>query len=104
VFIWYIFPVFGITDQEKSGNPGANGTDAQVQLEKNRWPYRIVFMSPSFRLSSTRVARFYAHLVYFVAIWNILWLSGTFFQFWYVVPRKIWQPCHQLLIFTEFDY
>jgi hypothetical protein len=29
---------------------------------------------------------FYCHLVDFVVIWYI-------FPFWYVVPRKIWQPC-----------
>jgi hypothetical protein len=41
----------------------------------------------------------YGHLVYFTAIcytlWPfgiILWFFGIFFQFWYVVPRKIWQP------------
>jgi hypothetical protein len=28
-----------------------------------------------------------------VAICFILWSFGTFFLFWYVVPRKIWQPC-----------
>jgi hypothetical protein len=27
-------------------------------------------------------------LVYFVVIWYI-------FQFWYAVPRKIWQPCNE---------
>jgi hypothetical protein len=41
-------------------------------------------------------------LVHFVAIWSfsaiwcILWLwwsLGIFFPFWYVVSRKIWQPC-----------
>jgi hypothetical protein len=45
-------------------------------------------------------------LVYFMAIWSILrpfgiflaisyilWLFGIFFPFWYVPPRKIWQPC-----------
>jgi hypothetical protein len=32
---------------------------------------------------------FYVHLVYiFTAIWYILWLSGIFFPFWYVVARK----------------
>jgi hypothetical protein len=38
-------------------------------------------------------------MVYFIAIWYILWPLGTvcgyfvyFFQFWYVVPIKIWQP------------
>jgi hypothetical protein len=30
---------------------------------------------------------------YCVAIWNILWLLGVFFWFWYVIARKIWQPC-----------
>jgi hypothetical protein len=53
---------------------------------------------------------FYGHLEYFMDIWNILWTFGTFygqfydhlvhfvliwyifFQFWYHVPRKIWQP------------
>jgi hypothetical protein len=30
---------------------------------------------------------FYGHLVNFMSIWYI------FFTFWYVVPRKIWQPC-----------
>jgi hypothetical protein len=46
----------------------------------------------------------YGRLVYFTAIWYILWLFGIFlaignifgylvyfFPFWYVVPRKIWQ-------------
>jgi membrane protease YdiL (CAAX protease family) len=32
-----------------------------------------------------------------VAIWYILWLFGLFFPFWYVVPRKIWQPWFLLL-------
>jgi hypothetical protein len=35
---------------------------------------------------------FYGYFAYFVAIWYILWLFGIFFSFWYVVPRKIWQP------------
>jgi hypothetical protein len=35
---------------------------------------------------------FYCHLLYFVAICYILWLFGIIFPFWYVVPRKIWQP------------
>jgi hypothetical protein len=40
----------------------------------------------------------YGHLVNFVTIWYILWSFGTFFSFWYVVPRKIWQPCcHQAI-------
>jgi hypothetical protein len=37
-------------------------------------------------------------LVYFTAIWYILWPFGIFDGFWYIfsryaVPRKIWQPC-----------
>jgi hypothetical protein len=44
--------------------------------------------------------------VYFMATWSLLklfgifcdhlvylWLFGIFFPFWYVVQRKIWQPC-----------
>jgi hypothetical protein len=35
-------------------------------------------------------------LVYFRAIWYILWsfgiFYGIFFPFWYVEPRKLWQP------------
>jgi disulfide bond formation protein DsbB len=41
-------------------------------------------------------------LVYFTAIWYILWMLGIFcgnlvyfFAFWYVLPCKIWQPCSQ---------
>jgi hypothetical protein len=37
--------------------------------------------------------------MYFMAIWNILHTFGIFyehlvhfFRFWYLVPRKIWQP------------
>jgi hypothetical protein len=43
--------------------------------------------------------KFYGHFVYFTAIWCTLCPSeilygyfGLFLQFWYVVPRKIWQP------------
>jgi hypothetical protein len=38
-------------------------------------------------------------LVYFMAIWYILWPFGNvvlmwhFPPFWYFVSRKIWQPC-----------
>jgi 4-hydroxybenzoate polyprenyltransferase len=44
----------------------------------------------------------YVHLGYSIAIWYILWPFGIieafwyiFRPFWYVVPRKIWQPCHR---------
>jgi hypothetical protein len=37
----------------------------------------------------------YVLWVYFTDIWYILWLFGIFSPFWYVVPRKIWQPWSQ---------
>jgi hypothetical protein len=46
------------------------------------------------------VGIFYGHLKYFmdilgyfVTIRYIFCSFGTFFQFWYRAPRKIWQPC-----------
>jgi hypothetical protein len=33
------------------------------------------------------------HLAYLMAIWYMLHRFGTFYTFWYVVPRRIWQPC-----------
>jgi hypothetical protein len=44
---------------------------------------------------------FYGHLVHLVVIWYIfpvlVYFSrfGIFFPFWYIVPRKIWQPRSQ---------
>jgi hypothetical protein len=41
----------------------------------------------------------YGHLVYFTAIlWSFCMFNGYlvhFSPFWYVVARKIWQPCYQ---------
>jgi hypothetical protein len=34
----------------------------------------------------------YGYLVYFTAIWYILWPLGVFFPFWYVVPKKSGNP------------
>jgi hypothetical protein len=46
------------------------------------------------------VGIFWGHSVYFTAIQYVLWTYGVFCGnlvyfslFWYVVPRKIWQPC-----------
>jgi hypothetical protein len=46
---------------------------------------------------------FSGHLEYFTAIWYVLWPFGIFYghfwsfgiivRVWYVIPRKIWQPC-----------
>jgi hypothetical protein len=48
------------------------------------------------------IGLFYGHLVYFTAIWYILWPLGLcyyylahFSKFWIVFPRKIWQPCRR---------
>jgi hypothetical protein len=38
------------------------------------------------------MVHFNGHLAYFTSIWYIFWPFGIFFPFWYVVPRKIWQP------------
>jgi hypothetical protein len=37
------------------------------------------------------------HLEYFTVIWYVFWSFVIFSQFWYVVPRKIWQPCKYLV-------
>jgi hypothetical protein len=46
------------------------------------------------------VGIFYGDLLYFTAIWYILWSFGILFgdmahfpPFWYFAPRNIWQPC-----------
>jgi hypothetical protein len=39
------------------------------------------------------IGTYYDPLVYFTAVWYILWLFRAFLSFWYVAPRKIWQPC-----------
>jgi hypothetical protein len=57
---------------------------------------------------------FYGHLVHFPAIWYflmavyyILWSFGKyFFQFWYVLPRQLWQPWLRALftfVFLRWD-
>jgi hypothetical protein len=33
------------------------------------------------------------HLIYFVAIWYTIVTLWHIYPFWYVVSRKIWQPC-----------
>jgi hypothetical protein len=46
---------------------------------------------------------FYDHFEYFMTIWYILWQFGTFFPFWYVKLRKIWQPWppHRRVLITS---
>jgi hypothetical protein len=50
-------------------------------------------------LGMENVGIFYGHLKYLLATWNISLPFGLFFghlvcfsPFWYIVPRKIWQP------------
>jgi hypothetical protein len=45
-----------------------------------------------------------------MAIWYILWpfdifcgYFGIFFPFWFVIPRKIWQPKKNLATLTSSD-
>jgi hypothetical protein len=67
-------------------------------------PDGILFSKPknagSECLAMIYVGKCYGHFVDFTAIWYVLWPFGNsvvilvyFFQFWYVAPRKIWQPC-----------
>jgi hypothetical protein len=54
------------------------------------------------------VGIFYGHLVNIPANWHILWplpryirpRFGTFYPFWYIVRRRIWQPSSGLTNFT----
>jgi hypothetical protein len=57
------------------------------------------------------VGIFYGHLVYFTAIWNILWTFGVivgnleyFPPFWYDAPRKIWLPSPILRLLNLHTY
>jgi hypothetical protein len=57
------------------------------------------------------VGIFYVNLVYFTAIGNIFWTFGIFCDnlvyfppFWYVVPRKIWQPWSRRVHASDLPY
>jgi hypothetical protein len=70
--------------------------------------WKMYFMATWYILLPFRI--FCGHLVYFVDSCYILWPVAEFcghllylygylvcvFPFWYVVPRKIWQPCLKL--------
>jgi hypothetical protein len=58
------------------------------------------------RVLQWKMSVYYMSIVYFTATWYILRTFGIFcgylvyfFPFWYVIPRKIWQPWleHKLL-------
>jgi hypothetical protein len=38
---------------------------------------------------------FYGHLIYFLAIWHFCCHLVYISPFWYIVSRKIWQPCYE---------
>jgi hypothetical protein len=48
-----------------------------------------------------RCCYIYGQLAYITAIWYILWPFGIFLPFWYVIKRKIWQPCSRGPILKE---
>jgi hypothetical protein len=61
----------------------------------------------SLRLKNVDI--FYVRLEYFMDVWDILLPFGTFcvhfgtfFQFWYHAPRKIWQPCQPAIVSMPF--
>jgi hypothetical protein len=64
----------------------------------------IILISDYFkRLGMENFGTFYGHSEYFevtwlyvVDVWYILWLFGVLSNiFWYILPRKIWQPCRR---------
>jgi hypothetical protein len=56
------------------------------------WPFGIFCWWPFGIFCGWPFGIFCGLLVYFVVIWYILWSFEKLFPFWYVVPRKIWQP------------
>jgi hypothetical protein len=47
--------------------------------------------------------QFSGHLAYVMAIWYMFPRFGTFYPFWHVVTRKIWQPCCGHRCFEHFS-
>jgi hypothetical protein len=145
VYLWYIFPRFGMLHQEKSGNPAwhlliVTQYDTHFLLSSSKplafsvyqpkyllfgksWVKSVKFFRPNV-VRPIRVASWYIFMpklpirLYFGGHWNekcwyilrpfsnvyshlvILRPFGNFAAiwyifppFWYIVPRKIWQPC-----------
>jgi hypothetical protein len=75
-------------------------------LSKQGWQM-VYFQNNNPNFGKFRRALEWKMLVYFMSIWDILqraiwyiygtlvilWSFGIFFPFWYIVWRKIWQPC-----------
>jgi hypothetical protein len=124
VVLWYIFPRFGILYQENSGNPerGSAAFAEQLGDEFSRLQGVIFSAAPRetrvarchyFRNQNTNFGIFWkalerkplknlcyinGHLVYFIANRCICGYL-VHFTFWYILPRKIWQPCERLIPF-----
>jgi hypothetical protein len=49
------------------------------------WKILVYFMATVYNCQLP-IGKFNGHLLHFVVIWYI------FFSFWFIVPRKIWQP------------
>jgi hypothetical protein len=115
VVIWYIFSRFGILHQEKSGNSASVRHQMNLlhlpEKRLNRVPARVArwhIFKPKIPIwvnfgGSCNGGCMYLHtyilwsLGIFCGPLDILLLFGTFFPFWYVGPRKIWQPWYQRL-------
>jgi hypothetical protein len=87
---------------------------AEIPVTKNNKPDMCVVQMVYFQTKNTKCGIFWKALeweilVYFmhfwnflscllncIAVWYILWSFGIFLPFWYVVPRKIWQPWYSL--------
>jgi hypothetical protein len=83
-------------------------TEKVVDVQKIRLPTRVA-RCRTFKPKITIFGQFWRALqwkmlvyftpichTYFVVIWYISWLFGTFSPFRYVVPRKIWHTCFRL--------
>jgi hypothetical protein len=51
----------------------------------------LVYLARPWNINS---GTFYGSLLHCMDILYSLWPFGIFVQFWYIVPRKIWQPCN----------
>jgi hypothetical protein len=84
---------FFISWGPQTGLPDGIFSNQKKNILNNFWSVlewkMLYFMSNWYILCS--FGTFYVHLAYLLVIWYL-----DFFPFWYVVPRKIWQPCPQI--------
>jgi hypothetical protein len=109
VVIWYSFPRFGTMDQEKSGNPALNRATSilfcwSAKRVRRREGQRGLARRSGAGLPDSTFSyqkSQFGYILEGLGIENvgtfmvILWSFGICFpSFWYIVPRKIWQPSH----------